>query len=97
MSAPLYGQVAVSGTAQVLVATARDVTGFTIKAPASNVLPIFLGDKNVLTTTGHQLDPGDSLDYERLNQNGQPVYQLKPSDFWVVGTAPDIVTWLASP
>jgi hypothetical protein len=43
------------------------------------------------------MDPGDEFTYERIQQNGQPAYQLRPSDFYAVGTSGDVVTWLASP
>lgn len=97
MTRPLYGQIAVSGSAQALSGTATEVQAFTIKASRANANPVFLGDQNVTTSTGHQLDPGDQFEYERSQQNGQPVYQLKPADFFVVGTSPDRVSWLASP
>ena len=98
MSVPLTGQVnPVSGVAQALSATQVPCVAFTIKAPASNAKPVFIGGSGVTSTTGHQLDPGDTIDYELKFQNGQPTYQLRPSDFWVIGTSPDIVTFLASP
>jgi len=98
MPAPITGQVAVTGTAQPLSATQLgELAGFTIRAPLTNVNAVFVGPATVTTGNGHQMDPGDSITYERIGQNGQPVYQLKPSDFWAVGTTPDRVTWLASP
>lgn len=100
MPSPLSGQVnPVTGTAQSLTAGATiSCSAFSIKAPASNVNSVFVGAAGVTTSTGHCLDPGDSLDYERGDQLGHPRFQLNPSDFFVVGTAgSDIVSWLASP
>ena len=97
MPAPLYGQVLVNATAQVLSTQPQEMIAFTIKAPLSNTNPVWIGDQSVTTSTGHQLDPGDELTYERVSQNGQPQYVLRPSDFWAVGVAPDRLTWLGSP
>ena len=97
MPAPLYGQVLVNATAQVLTATSDGPVAFTIKAPLSNTNPVWIGDQNVTSANGHQLDPGDEITYERVTQNGQPLYALRPADFWVVGVAPDRLTWLGSP
>lgn len=99
MSVPLTGQVAVSGTAQQLDSgsLAAACAQFIIRAPASNAAAVFIGGPSVTSGTGFQLDAGTDVTYERLSQNGQPAYQLKPSDFYAVGTSPDVVTWLASP
>lgn len=97
MPTPLYGQITMTGSAIRLTSNTADVTAFTIVAPISNSKPVYLGDVNVTTSTGRHLDPGREFNYERLAQSGQPQYQLKPSDFYVVGTASDTVSWLASP
>lgn len=86
-----------SGTAAALSATPVGAVAFTIKAPQSNANPVFIGPAGVTLTTGFQLDPGDTFDYERLSQNGQPFYQIGPNDVYAAGTSPDVVTWLASP
>lgn len=96
MPSPLSGQVSVTGTAQALSASSVNVTAFTIKAPASNAASVYVGGPSVTTSTGFALDPGDSLDYQRQQENGQPTLQLNPSDFYVVGSG-GVVTWLASP
>lgn len=94
----LTGQTAVTGTAAQLdsVFSAASCVSFLIRAPLTNTEPVFIGPAGVSTSTGHQLDQGQEFTYERINQNGQPPYQLRPSDFWVVGTSGDKVTWLAS-
>ncbi|MDE2102255.1 MAG: hypothetical protein KGL39_33730 [Patescibacteria group bacterium] len=96
---PLTGQVAVSGTAQQIDPnqTASKCRAFTIYAPKGNSAGVFIGASGITSSTGHQLDPGQSFTYERRSDNAQPFYQLRPSDFWVVGTSPDKVSWLASP
>lgn len=97
MAGPLYGQLTVSGSAQRLAQPSVEVSAFTIKAPTTNTNLVYIGDASVTTSNGHILAPGDEFQYERLQQNGQPTYQLRPSDFYVVGTASDKVSWLASP
>ncbi|MBV9485820.1 MAG: hypothetical protein JO246_07145 [Frankiaceae bacterium] len=97
MPSPFHGQVALSASAQQLDTQNRECTSFAIKAPLSNSNPCYIGVSGVTTANGYQLDPGDEVTYERVIQNGQPLYQLRPGDFYAVGTAPDRVTWLASP
>lgn len=97
MSVPLSGQVVVTGTAQPLSAAPVSCAAWTLKAPQSNGHPVFVGGPGVTVSTGHQLDAGDTLDYEVRSQNGQNVYPLRPSDIYVAGTSPDVVTWFASP
>ena len=99
MPSPLTGQVALSGAAQQLDSSgaAGNCKAFSIKAPLSNAKPAYIGPAAVTSGNGYQLDPGDEMSYERIAQNGQPNYELRPSDFWVVGTSGDLVAWLASP
>lgn len=97
MPTPLYGQVSVSSTAQVLSATAVNAAGFTIKAPSTNANLVYLGDSAVTSSNGHILGPGDEFTYERRDESGLPRFQLHVSDFWVAGTAGDKLSWLASP
>jgi hypothetical protein len=97
MSTVLTGQVDLTSTAQQLdtsQATASCVV-FTIRAPYSNTNPAFIGGSDLTTETGHQLDPGNSVVYERQVQNGSTLYQGRLSDFYVAGTTGDTVTWLA--
>jgi hypothetical protein len=94
---PITGQLALTGSAQQLTGTIPATSVFSVKAPKSNTHPAFVGPAGVTLTTGYQLDPGDEFNYESLSQNGQPAYQLRPSDFYGVGTSPDVLTWLASP
>lgn len=97
MPAPISGQLVLSSSAAPLVAFPVIGRGFTIRAPLTNTGPAYLGPAGVTSTTGHQLDPGDSLDYERTDQNGQVRYQLNVSDFYGVGNSGDLITWLVSP
>lgn len=99
MAFPLSGQIVLSGTAQPLSATPVDTTAWSVKAPLTNVNPVFIGPPGVTTSSGHQLDPGDSMEYERSAQNGQPMYPIGPNDCYGVGTANagDKLTWFASP
>lgn len=96
MPAPLTGQVALSGTAQQLATTTtQNVKAFTLKAASSNLQPAYLGAAGVTTSTGYRLDPGEEFEYER--QLGGTLYELAPSDIYVVGTSGDRVSWFASP
>jgi hypothetical protein len=93
----LHGQVALTGSAQQLDpnGTSGSASVFIIKTPVSNAAKAFVGSSSVTTSNGHIFDPGDELSYERISQNGQPGYQQRVSDFWVVGTTGDVVSWLA--
>jgi hypothetical protein len=99
MPQPLTGQGVAAGPVVPVPLSAAPVScvAFSIKAPRSNAAPVYLGGAAVQTGTGYQMDPGDELQYERIQINGQPAYQLNPSDFYVAGNAGDKVTWLASP
>jgi hypothetical protein len=97
MPKPITGQVAVSAAAAPLTAVHVDVTAWTLKAPGSNAFPVFVGNSAVTASTGHQYDPGDTFEYERYTQNGQPKYEISPDDVYVVGTPGDKVTWFGSP
>lgn len=93
-----YGQITQTGSAQQIdsAGKAGSCVTFIIKAPLSNASGVYIGDDaSVTNSTGHQLDPGDEMTYERLAQNGQPYYQATPSKFWVwIVTPGDKVTWL---
>lgn len=97
MSVPLYGQVPVSGVAQPLTAQKGAKTMWVLKAPITNGNPVFIGDSQVTTGTGYQLDPGEIFEYEYKSPNLGASYELAPSDIYVVGTPGDKVTWFASP
>jgi hypothetical protein len=96
MPGPVTGQLAVTGSAQQLTSVVA-VTAFEIKAPLANLNTVYVGASGVTPATGHALEPGDRLAYERSNQTGEPPYQLAPADFFAVGTSPDVLTWLGSP
>lgn len=98
MTVPLHNQINVSGAAQQLSTVQGVVAVIAIKAPLTNLLPVYIGSSAVTSANGYQLDPGDTMEYESKNQNlGSPEFMIAPYDLWVVGTAPDKVTWLASP
>lgn len=101
MPAPLTGQVTTTGSAQQLdsLNVAASCTAFVIKAPLTNSnTGIFIGSSGVTTGTGHQLDPGDEIAYERIESNSAPRYPGRPSDFWVwIVTSGDKITWIAFP
>lgn len=98
MPAPGYGQISTTGSAQQVDPSQKggSCTAFVIRAPLTNTGKVFIGDASVTTGTGHQLDPGDEITYERASQTGQAFFQQRPSDFfvWIV-TSGDVVTWLA--
>jgi hypothetical protein len=97
MAVPLTGQVAVTASAQPLSASPVTSSVFTIKASALNINSVYIGAVGVTTTTGYELAAGESFDYERSDQSGQPRLQLQVSDFSVIGTAgTDRISWLAS-
>lgn len=97
MPAPITGQVSVTGTAQPLAQPAQTATAYTIYALSTNSGPVYIGGAGVTVTTGHAPEPGRSMDYEKSDQSGQQRFQLNVSDFYVVGTAGDKITWFASP
>jgi len=97
MPTPLTGQISVTGTAQAVSTTPVTVAAWVLKTATTNQNPIFIGPEGITTSTGHQLDPGDSIEYERSFQNGAPRYMLGPSDVYVVGTSGDKTTWFGSP
>lgn len=96
MTVPQHGQIVLTTSPQALSATQVSGETFTIKAPVTNVGSAYLGASTVSTTTGYQLDPGESVDYQRNDQHGQGRLQLRVNDFYVLGTAGDTLTWLAS-
>jgi hypothetical protein len=56
-----------------------------------------LGATGVAIGTGFVLNPGDEIDYQRDDRNGQPKFQAQLTDFFVIGSnASDVVSWLAS-
>lgn len=99
MSAPLSGQIIITASAQALSTAITEVSGWSLKAPLTNGHPVFMGSSTVTVTSGHQLDPGDTFEYELRNVSGLATLGVQPSDIYVVGTAGagDIVSWFASP
>lgn len=96
MASPLTGQALASTGTPVQLGTANPQT-FTIKAPAANANPVFIGGSAVTTATGHQLDPGETLSYERRSSLSGPTYQISLPECFLAGTTGDKVTWFGSP
>ncbi len=97
MPAPITGQVNLSASAQPLSATPIESSAYSIKASAENGQAAYVGSASVTTGIGHELAPGESLDYERNNQSGQPRFQINIADWYAVGTSGDKITWVLSP
>jgi hypothetical protein len=91
------GQVTVTASQQALTASPVGAKAFTIKASSANANPVFVGAPGVTTGSGFRLDPGDEIDYQRDDRNGQTRFQAQLTDFFVIGSAAsDVVSWLAS-
>jgi hypothetical protein len=97
MATPITGQVQITASAQPLSASSVDCTAFSAKAAVTNAHPVYVGPAAVTVNNGFRLDPGDSISVERSSQHGRPVYQVGPADFSAIGTAGDVVSWLAFP
>lgn len=97
MPAPLHGQVAVTGTAAALSATPVNSVAFTVSAPITNISPVYLGAATVTAGNGFPLYPGESFDYQRGDQHGEPRYVLNVQDVFVMGTTGDSVAWFGTP
>ena len=99
MAAPIAGQVAVTGTPQSLDPTQKAVNcvAFALKAPATNSATVYFGPAGVTSTSGYPLTPGDEFEYTRQFNRITPSLQCTPADFFVVGTAPDVIAFFASP
>ncbi len=97
MPAPITGQVNLSASAQPLSATPIESSAYSIKASAYNGGPAYIGNAGVTASTGHELAPGETQDYERNNQSGQPRFQINIADWYAVGTSGDKITWVLSP
>jgi hypothetical protein len=96
MSKLLTGQVAVSGTAQVLSSAQVECRSFILKNPKTNANTIFFGDSTVTITTGHALCVGEEFEFEFSNKQGEAVYDIQPQDVYVVGTSGDRATWVSA-
>ena len=89
------GQVVVSGVAQRVTAVTDEHSAYILKASALNAAAVAVGDSSVATSTGYLLEPGEALSYGSENESGEPVFDVKLSDLYVIGTAGDTVSWLA--
>lgn len=94
----LTGQVTLSSTPQPLSLLPIECGAFIIKAPATNVAPMYVGGPTVSVTTGYPLVPGETLEYERNLSSSSNLFTLDPSDFYVVGDGitAGVAAWLAS-
>ena len=95
MAAPLTGQITVSGSAQQI--STLNPSAYTIKASSTNGNPVFIGTSSVTTGTGFRLDAGETFDVEKRQINGLPRYETALSEWYVVGTASDVVSWVGFP
>lgn len=90
------GQVAVSGVAAPLSATAIECRSFILKNPTTNTNPIYFGDSTVTLTTGFPLAPGHEFAFEVVNKSGEARYDIQPQDVYVVGTSGDKAAWVSA-
>lgn len=90
------GQVSVSGVAAVLSATVVECKTFILKAPKANTGVIYFGDSTVTTANGFPLSAGDEFEFAFVVKNGEPVFDLLPSDIYVVGTSGDKAAWVSA-
>lgn len=93
MAAPRCGQVTVSGTAQALSSSAVPTEEYVVKAKSTNVGPVYLGPSTVTTANGHFLEAGESIGLVVDISSGQPKFEVRPHELYVVGTAGDKVSW----
>jgi hypothetical protein len=88
----------ITGTAiQVAPANTANPTAWVLRVPRANLNAVYVGPLGVTSATGCILEPGDSFDFEKHHENGKPIYQLRPSDVYVVGTTGDKASWFGSP
>lgn len=89
------GQVAITAAAQALATDTNEYTTYVVKASSLNTGNAALGDSTVAAATGLLLEPGESFTYGVDNEPGEPVFDIKLQDLFVVGTLGDTVSWLA--
>ena len=98
MSKPITGQVVLSGTPQQLSTLQGFAAVISIKASPNNAHSAYIGPSGVTLTSGYELAPGETMEYEGKSSNlGLPGLEISPSDLYVVGTNPDVVSWFVSP
>lgn len=97
MSKLVTGQVVLSGTAAQLSTDPKIENKFLVlKAPATNAATAYFGVAGVTTTTGHAIDPGESVNIDDTLVEGGARMDIQPQDIYVVGTNPDKVTWVSA-
>jgi hypothetical protein len=89
------GQVTVSAVAQQVSSADGEYSAYILKAKASNAATVSLGDSTVATGTGFLLEPGESFAYGVQVESGEPVFDVRLQDLYVIGTPGDTVSWLA--
>lgn len=89
------GQVAVTGAAQAISTDSNEYSAYIIKASMNNAAAVRIGDSTVTLGTGYFLEPGEALPYGFENEAGEPVFDVKLQDLYVIGTTGDILSWLA--
>lgn len=80
------GQVTLSASPQVLSAAVIECKTFILKNVKTNTGTVYFGDSTVSATTGFPLAPGDEFEFAFSVKNGEPVFDLLPSDVYVVGS-----------
>ena len=77
--------------------TAGSCAAFTLKAGPNNTGIVYIGPAGVTTGNGYPLAAGDEFEYQRLFNSITPTLQLTPTNFYVIGTASDTLSWFATP
>jgi hypothetical protein len=93
MANPHTGQVTISASPQRLSGTITTIDEYIVKVPSTNAGPAYVGDSAVTTSTGHILEPGDTLTLVVDVASGQPKFEVRPHELYVVGTAGDKISW----
>lgn len=84
------GQQTVSNSAAVQISAGNNAltNGMTVKAPSTNLKPIYVGLSGVTSSTGDMLEPGETRGYGVNNTNLLYIISANNST--------DIVTWSAN-
>lgn len=99
MSLPITGQCPLTdpNTSARVSLSPVNVSAWVLKAPVTNLAPAWIGAPGVTSSTGHQLDPGETMEYERSTQNTGNKYEVTPYDVAACGSSGDKLTWFGSP
>ena len=88
------GQIVASASAAPLTTQAVTPTAFFIKASAANTSTVYVGPAGVTAATGFAMEPGDELTYDGRPMQIGAMYDLLPSQIYVVGSG-GTLSWLA--